>query len=342
MIPAEGLGRFGLRPTQQVPLDAFTAIEPLQELVGVKNRVNAILVAGRDETSPPNAAAEESLQSALKPTLADYGITIRKTTHGYFNITSDRMLLEPAIESAAMKEFGPAGAQPVFTYLANYILAGDGRGKIPYSTVAAVDFSKSPPLGPLLNRAGRPIGPLADDEIVLNSWAADDFAAQGTPVKPGDAIELTFFEPESTHGKVVESKHSFRLKDITPLTRPASGSSASSAASAIASSNIANDPDFTPEVKGVTDEASIADWNPPFPYDSQQVRSTPPNNQDDLYWRQYRATPKGFVSLAEGQKLWGSRFGNTTSIRIPATGDANEQTLTDRLQHAIDPSALRF
>ena len=272
IIPAEGLGRFGLRPTQQVPLDAFTAIEPLQELVGVKNRVNAILVAGGDETLVPESAAEELLQSALKPTLADYGISIRKTAHGYFNITSDRMLLEPAIEAATMKVFEPDGAQPVFTYLANYILAGEGRGKIPYSTVTAVNFSSESPLGPLLNRAGRVIGPLADDEIVLNSWAADDFAAQGGPVKSGDMIELTFFEPESTHGKVVESKHSFRLKDITPLKGPASGSSASGTGVGAASGNIANDPDFTPEVKGVTDEASIADWNPPFPYDSQRVR----------------------------------------------------------------------
>jgi ABC-type antimicrobial peptide transport system permease subunit len=304
--------------------------------------VNAILVAGSDETLAPNATEEESLQSALRPALTDYGIAIRKTARGYFNITSDRMLLEPAIETAAMKVFGADGAQPVFTYLANYILAGDGRGKIPYSTVAAVDFSSEPPLGPLLNRAGRPIGPLADDEIVLNSWAADDFAAQGTSVKPGDMIELTFFEPESTHGKVVESKHSFRLKDITPLKGPASGSSASGTGVGAASGNIANDPDFTPEVKGVTDEASIADWNPPFPYEAQRVRSTPPNNQDDLYWRQYRATPKGFVNLQEGKILWGSRFGDTTSIRIPAGGDANEQTLTDRLQRAIDPATLGF
>jgi len=324
IIPAEGLGRFGLRPTQQLPLDAFTAIEPLEELVDVKDRVNAILIAGHDETTVPYAAAEKSLQLALKPTLGDFGISIRKTDGGYFNITTDRMLLEPVIEAAAMKTFGPDGAEPTFTYLANYILADDGRGKIPYSTIAAVDFSNNRPLGPLLNRQGQPIGPLADDEIVLNAWAADDFAAQGAPIKPGDQIEITYFEPESTHGKVVEARHGFRVKDITPMN------------------GIAADRDFTPEVKGVTDEASIANWNPPFPYDPQRVRSTPPNNQDDLYWRQYRATPKAFISLEQGRKLWGSRFGNTTSIRIPSGDNLTVQTLAARLEQAIDPAALGF
>jgi putative ABC transport system permease protein len=338
IIPAEGLGRFGLRPTQQLPLNAFTAIEPLQEMIGVNGRVDAIFIAGRDGGGVPNSAAEETLKKSLKPTLADYGVSIRKTARGYFNISTDRMLLEPAIETAAMKTFGKDGAQPAFTYLANYILAGDGRGKIPYSTVAAVDFGDQAPLGPLVDHGGRPIGPLADDEIVLNSWAADDLAAQASPVKPGDEIEITYFEPESTHGRVVEAKHRFRLKEITPL---APASATGSAAKPIAS-NVASDPDFTPEVKGVTDEASIADWNPPFPYDSQRVRSTPPNNQDDLYWRQYRATPKAFISLAAGRKLWGSRFGNTTSIRIPPGDDRTVETISEKLQRAIDPAAIGF
>ncbi|HZZ30113.1 MAG TPA: ABC transporter permease [Pirellulales bacterium] len=326
IIPAEGLGRFGLRPTQQVPLNAFTAIQPLQEMLGVDGRVNAIFVSGRgaDENAIPDAAAEQSLQQSLQPTLADYNISVRKTARGYFNITTDRMLLEPAVESAAEQAFAAAGAQPAFTYLANYILADEGRGKLPYSTVAAIDFSDQPPLGPLVNREGSPIGPLLEDEIVLNSWAADDFAAQGTPVKPGDAIVLTYFEPESTHGKVAESRHSFRLKDITPL------------------SGVADDPNFTPEVKGVTDEASIADWNPPFPYDSKRVRATPPNNQDDLYWRQHRATPKAFIRLEQGRELWGSRFGNATSIRIPPGDDLTEQAIAQKLQQAIKPADLGF
>ncbi|HTQ38941.1 MAG TPA: ABC transporter permease [Pirellulales bacterium] len=324
VIPAEGLGRFGLRPSQQLPLDAYTVIQPLQEMIGVEGRVNAILVAGNDENAVPDAAAEQALQNSLQPTLADYGVSIRKTARGYFNITTDRMLLEPAIESAAMRTFGALGAQPAFTYLANYILADEGRGKIPYSTVAAVDFSNQPPLGPLVNRQGQPIGPLAEDEIVLNSWAADDLAAQGAPVKPGDTIVITYFEPESTHGKVVESRHTFRLKDITPLA------------------GVADDRDFTPEVKGITDEASIADWNPPFPYDPQRVRSTPPNNQDDLYWREHRATPKAFISLEEGRQLWSSRFGNTTSIRIPSGDGLTEQAIAEKLQSAIKPADLGF
>ncbi len=258
-------------------------------MLAADGKANAIFVTGknsdasfgrRSQTSSAEQGRSETehLAALLHPTLADYGLKIQKTDLGYFNITSDRMLLEPVLSEAILKNLQQLQPQPVFTYLANYILAADGRGKIPYSTVAALSPSPQQPstvaqtaterravaesnagrgegvaLAPLLNRSGQPIPPLADDEIVLNSWAADDLAAQGAPVKPGDTIELTYFEPDSTHGQVVETHHSFRVKDIAQLA------------------DAAADRNFTPEVKGVTDEASIANWNPPFPYDPTRV-----------------------------------------------------------------------
>ena len=42
-----------------------------------------------------------------------------------------------------------------------------------------------------------------------------------------------------THGQIAESRHSFRLKDVTPLA------------------GASDDLDFTPEVKGVTDKESM-------------------------------------------------------------------------------------
>ncbi len=61
-----------------------------------------------------------------------------------------------------------------------------------------------------------------------------------------------------------------------------------------------------------------------------------------MYWREHRATPKAFIHLAEGRRLWGSRFGNTTSIRIPSTDDLSVQSLPEQLTKAIDPKTLGF
>ena len=43
VIPAEGLGRFGLRPNQRVPRNAYISLAALQTQLQEPGRVNAIL-----------------------------------------------------------------------------------------------------------------------------------------------------------------------------------------------------------------------------------------------------------------------------------------------------------
>ncbi|HEX3999962.1 MAG TPA: FtsX-like permease family protein [Pirellulales bacterium] len=330
ILPADGLGRFGLYPSQQLPDDAFVALGTLQSGLDQPGRVDAIFASvnsGNSGNSGSNgslAAGTRLLADSLHPTPADYGLSIKRTDEGYFNVTSDRMLIEGPIEQAAEKAFAPLHGQPTFTYLANYILAGNAgsEAKIPYSTITALDLRTAPPLGPFLNSSGETIQPLADDEIVLNRWAADDMAQQGVPLKPGDPVRIQYFLPDSLHGQTVETTTTLRLKAIVEMSGPAV------------------DPNLVPELKGLTDRKSIADWNPPFRFDPSRVRTRPPNDQDERYWKRYRALPKAFVSLDCGRKLWASRFGQTTSWRIPAASGMTAASLADRLQ--IDPAAEGF
>ena len=45
IIPAEGLGRFGLRPSQHLPLNAYVPCDWLQNRLEQAGRANAILLA---------------------------------------------------------------------------------------------------------------------------------------------------------------------------------------------------------------------------------------------------------------------------------------------------------
>ena len=198
IVPDRGLGRFALRPSQSLARDAFLNLADIQQALKQPGHVNAILVghgpAAHDEDSPDALANHhDALQSLLRPTLADYGLTIRQAPLGYFVVESDRMILEPAAVGEAEKAFGPLGAQPAFTYLANTL--ADGEREIPYSTIAAIDFAAATPANGFLTPDGRPVAGLAADEIALNSWAAEDLGA-----KVGDTIRISYFEPESTHG----------------------------------------------------------------------------------------------------------------------------------------------
>jgi ABC-type antimicrobial peptide transport system permease subunit len=309
VIPAAGLGRFALNPSQQSPHDAFVAPETLQDALEQPGLVNAIFVAGKPGQAP-SAAADDVLAAGFHPTLADYGIRIETNPLGFVQVTSNRMLLDPAAVRAVEKTFAADRPQPVFTYLANTI-AGGGH-EIPYSTISAIDFTAQPPLGPFTTPQGQTIEALADDEIALNTWAAEDLG-----VKPGAEIEITYFEPESTHAEVRESNARFRLKAIVAMT----GAGA--------------DKDLTPQMPGVTDRATIGDWDAPFPFHAGRVRK-----KDEKYWDDYRTTPKAFVSLNTGRRLWSSRFGNTTSIRLVPPGGETVEQLAAQLK--FDPTALNF
>jgi putative ABC transport system permease protein len=352
IIPAEGLGRFGLNPSQVSPRNAYVSLTDVQQALDVPGRVNTIFVHhfrydGRNDGPV--------LDKLLTPTLADYGLSLKhvrrtfgegeaETIFDYYSLSSERLLIDPAAERVAEKALAGLNAQPLLTYLANDIQriqasgfgvqegTGDrvrGTGGIPYSTITAMDPG---PGGPLVDAEGRPLAKLADDEIVLTSWAAEDQKA-----KVGDRIRVTYFEPETTHGEEREASAEFTVKAIVPLTEPRSGFSRRGAAVYDKRPATANDPDLTPEVKGITDQATIADWDPPFPFDQQRIRP-----QDDDYWENHRTTPKAYISLAAGQRMWGSRFGDVTSFRIPTAAGVTADVIEQDFLYEVKRSGERL
>ena len=336
VIPARGLGRFSLRPSQGVPLVAFVSIATLQDVLDQTGKVNSLLVSLKDEIPPNNEAASDALAKALRPAFEDYGLSITRITQSfnddvifdYFTVSTDRMIISPKAEAAAKAAFEPMGGQGVMTYLANTIQrdgerASEGEGEkdngpISYSMVSGIDDTAA---FRLLDVDGSPIGPLADNEVILNSWSAEDQS-----LKVGDKVRMVYFEPETTHGKAEETSAVLTVKAITPLTMPAQpfkvrGRRITPAMYDLART-LANDPDLTPVVEGVTDAETIENWNAPFPVNNDLVRS-----QDNDYWDFHRTTPKVFVSLATAERLWGSRFGRITSFRIPAADGVTEESL---------------
>lgn len=354
IIPAESLGRFSLTATQTTPRNAYVASQTLQAALGQEGRVNAILVAGQSPHVPPSAEAQTALADAIQPTLADYGFALHRVRRtfqpgdsqeteevvfDYFSLTTDRMLFSPRAEQAALHAWEPFGVQAVSTYLANSLEKVGGEAPspvIPYSLVTAVD--SQPVAGPLLADDGPTPIKLAADEIALNSWAAADLKA-----KPGDKIRVTFYRPETTHARLEEKSAEFVLKTIVPLTEPDRPYRRNRQAEYKIRPTLANDPDLTPTVEGVTDQESMDKWEAPFPVDYGRVRP-----QDDEYWRNHRTTPKAFVSLAAGKRLWGSRFGDITSVRVAVPPPSQHVAFAQQLELLLraeldrDRAALGF
>jgi putative ABC transport system permease protein len=348
---------FNLRPGLETPRTVFVPLGALQERLGLAGRCNAILAGGvhspldkplrshmqladwglvlrgpeerieslfeqldknKDDKLQPRewrdrlaASVVQAIHPGRNPTLTRKEVeNFYRKNRNYLSLESQQLLIEPLLADAALEAAKESRLRtaPTLVYLANTISAG-GR-EIPYSVVAALDPTQPPPLGPFLP-AG--VKQLADEDVVLADWKESPL-----PRKIGEKVTLSFFPP--THqGQPREESAVFRLAGFVPLE------------------GVPGDPDLTPEFPGITDKLSISAWDPPFPYDNRRIKV-----RDENYWRRYRTTPKGYVNLATGQRLWGSRFGRLTSLRMAAEtgGDlsAAAATFQKRLLARLDPA----
>ena len=121
----------------------------------------------------------------------------------------------------------------------------------------------------------------------LNEWAAADLNA-----KVGERITIDYYLWSDEEGLETRTAD-FTFAGVVPMT------------------GMGGDQTLTPEYPGISDAADITSWDPPFPVDLGRVRK-----QDEDYWDRHRAAPKAFIQLAEGQRLWGSRYGRLSSLRL--------------------------
>jgi len=333
-----GVGRLGLHPTQALPLNAFVDLSYLQDRLSVEKarptrhdpdgrqaRVNAMFVHDEAGTSPyPNPKTQVLNQLLTKAwSLTDLNLRlVENKSIGGIVFESDQMILEDKLVSTAEKTATELNLEvaPVMVYLANRLWnpavyeSGKRGGYSMYSTVAGVEMSDlGGKLFPGIEFLGEQPAPSnwGEFDVVINEFLATDLHA-----KIGDRIKFTFHTIGS-RGELPELEHEFTVRAI------------------IAMSGAAIDRSLTPEVKGITDVDSLSNWDQPFPMDLDAV--TP---RDDEYWDHYRAIPKLFLPLKTAQKLWPSRYGSLTSLRLApmsrTTGDpAPTRSLRDQFETAL-------
>jgi len=276
VLPASELGEFSIRPSQGEVRAVFLPIERLQQDLAQEGKANAVLFSGGDENVAEPAAL---LKQAF--TLEDLGLRLRVLQpQKVIQLDTDRIILDDYIASTArtLAEQQKMASTGLFTYLANSIRIG--QKEIPYSLAAAVDAN-----WPLLHDSAKAAaGP---KPLWLNEWAMRDLGA-----RPGEQVTLDYYTWKEG-GRLVNESAQFELRGAIPIAP------------------INADRALSPVFPGIADSPSLSDWDPPFPVDLQRVRP-----RDEDYWKQYRTTPKVFLQLADGQQLWGSRFGKLTALRF--------------------------
>lgn len=322
-LDSNSLGEFSLRPQQTTVRAVFVPLRLLQKELQQEGRVNTILlssIAGDGRASNDGGAQIQRIVGD-KASLEDLGVKLRALEEQRsLSLESESALVNDALARTAEAAAAQLGMRslPVLSYLANSIRAGERE--IPYSIVTAIDdenFEKlkrasSSPQIPVAQNSPPSSSAPSLPPILLNDWAG-----RALEIQTGAIVTLEYYLWQESGGLLTRTAD-FQLAGIVPIE------------------GLAADRELVPEYPGITGTESLSDWNPPFPVDLSRVQQ-----RDEDYWRQYRTTPKAFIPLAAGQKLWPSRFGHLTSLRILPAGeaplDATLAAYRRTLRAALDP-----
>lgn len=312
VAPAGGfLDLFNLSGGQRQSPAAWVNLKSLQDEIERPGEANLFLVAAKGGHSTPDDATALNKLISQTASAGDYGLeTQASADQSETVIASKSTYIHPAIAAAAEKLAGEKGIPltQVSVYLINNVVkvGAEATGK------QAVHYALAAGISDLGDGAK-----LAGDEVAVNQWTADQMG-----LKVGDQLRLDYYKRE-TNGDLSEVRSdrpevglTFKVVKILPMK------------------GLGADRTLTPVYKGLTDEQSIADWKPPLGLTIDQKLVT---KDDEAYWKQYKAAPKIFVSLATAEKLWGNAFGDVTSLRVPA---AKAKGFADELVKRIDPAAL--
>lgn len=285
----DAMGRFNLEATQLPAPAVFLPIEALAEAIERSDRANLLLF--REALS-----ADEATQWVRgSAQLADYGLSLQDIPlSAATEIRTDRIFLPTLIEEK-LRTLLPT-ARPVVTYLANTI-AANGK-ETPYSMVtgidpAAVDFIPDD---------------LGLNQILLNSWEAEDLAA-----KPGDKVTVSYYTLGSGN-RLIEKSTDFTVHGIVPLEGAAA------------------DKLWMPDFPGIAEADNSADWTPGLPLDLTRIRE-----KDETYWDEHRGTPKAFIHYDTARTMWSNRWGNATSLRIQK-GQTSPPQLERQILDTLTPA----
>ncbi|NQU54509.1 MAG: ABC transporter permease, partial [Bacteroidetes bacterium] len=290
VVTKEELGRFSLKNSQTAPYNIFLSIGRLNKLMEFEGKANQLLIS--TELGVEDVA--QSVKNCLTP--ADAGLVLKNIeSTNEVEISTERVFLEEKV-SEALKKLPKS--DPILSYFVNGIAregGGKDKGKGEEVEKAGSQSSQSPSI-PYSFVSSISDKSLFNNEIILNSWAAEDLG-----VNPGDVIILKYLEIGPLR-KLVNKESEFILKEVVSMDSEWS------------------DPTRVPHLPGLSDAGHCREWEAGVPIDLDAIR-----DKDEKYWDDFKGTPKAFISRGKALEIWSNRFGNYTAVRYPADSFDNKK-----------------
>ncbi|MFH1937138.1 MAG: ABC transporter permease, partial [Bacteroidota bacterium] len=157
---------------------------------------------------------------------------------------------------------------------------------------------------------------LSPGKILITDWLAADLG-----ICPGDSLYMTYYVMGPLR-RLHEQQAGFKVSAIVPVHAIPYGEN------------------LMPDFPGLNDAGHCRDWNTGAPVELDRIR-----DKDEAYWNTFRGTPKAFITLADGERLWANPFGTVTAFRFKSGKEKNcipIVSIDSAIMASIYPSWYRF
>lgn len=144
---------------------------------------------------------------------------------------------------------------------------------------------------------------MRDDEVVITAWLAHQLN-----VTTQQTLLLKWRRFES-NGRLVPDQRSFRICAILPTEEAATLKV------------------YMPAFPGMKDVDSCAAWDVGMPMDEEKLKDV----ANEAYWKQWRETPKLFMTASAGKRCFGNVFGNAMCLQIQESTEIVRNHVVTRL-----------
>lgn len=145
-------------------------------------------------------------------------------------------------------------------------------------------------------------------KIVITNWLSADLGA-----KVGDSLTLRYWVMGSNRS-LKETTSRFMVNSVIPDENSEAGRA------------------LMPDFPGMKNSGNCRDWETGAPVDLSRIR-----DKDEAYWNKYKGTPKAWISLTDGKRIWKNPFGSHTTFRFRNSSEID--SLTSKIRE-LNPTVI--
>ena len=301
-------GRFSLDNNQAAPFNVFVPLNVLAGKTGVGRFCNGMMSSEGNGNNGNNGNNVGNVGNVNKLNNVDNGGVLMAGLGRTMQMGDAGLGISKPAANVVQVNSGRIFIEDSLVGAVRKLVPG-AKGILTYmvNSISFEDCSTPYSFVVAVDRGVMPVDPIPG-QIVIIDWLASDLG-----IRPGDSLKLSYYVMGGNKS-LTETSSMFMVRAVVQMLDDKLYSS------------------LMPDFPGMKNTGNCRDWETGTPVNLDKIR-----DKDEDYWKRFKGTPKAWISLQDGCRIWKNPFGSLTSFRMK--DGPVEQSLTEAVRQ-LNPATL--